>query len=92
MRAEGGTRVRVPRVYVFPTYLLCGNGVEGVDKRFFFVAACHFWRARAERLLGGLHPVHPERRVLDEREIDQSRSGSEVEGDNEGAAENRAGD
>lgn len=33
------TRVRCVGVYAAPTYLLSGNGVEGVDKRYFFVAA-----------------------------------------------------
>lgn len=53
------------------TYLLCENGVEGVDKQFFFAAAATS-HARSDLAA----PVHPERpRVLDEREIDQNCSG-----------------
>lgn len=40
-------------VYV-STYLLCGNGVEGVDKRFFFVAAATS-HARSD-LAASVHP------------------------------------
>lgn len=36
------------------TYLLCGNGVEGVDKRFFFVAAATS-HARSD-LAASVHP------------------------------------
>lgn len=48
--------VNVACVYV-STYLLCGNGVEGADKRFFFVAAATS-RARSDLAA----PVHPERK------------------------------
>lgn len=72
-------------VYV-STYLLCGNGVEGVDKRFFFVAAATS-HARSD-LAASVHP-EPTKGAWWKRDRSETAA-AKVESDNEAAHQNRA--
>lgn len=72
-------RVRVDAACVYlATYLLCGNGVEGVDKRFFFLAAA----TSLARAATWPHRCIPSRGCSMQRET-QIGTATDEEGDNQ---------